>query len=54
MVARGQLLSVSLPKRLKFRAMLQGEQALEGESGSQAEAQAWEGLPCQVLHSIAL
>lgn len=26
-----------LPRRLKFRAMLQGEQAPEQESGSQAE-----------------
>lgn len=34
--------------------MLQQEQALERLSGSQAEAQAWKGLSCQVLHSTVL
>lgn len=39
-------LLVPLPRRLKFKAVLQQEQAPELGSGSQAEAKAWGRLLC--------
>lgn len=54
MVAGSQPWSMPLPRRLKFRAMPQGEQAPEHGSGSQAEAGPGKGcLLCAAQHSAS-